>query len=91
MLNTRHYFFGFKLALLTRIQFLTATIGSLRRFCGRRISEEDPELMGVPRLIFHEVLFTRRYVECDTLFLRIEVGPHDSQRRFSDFDSNYWY
>lgn len=47
--------------------------------------------MGVPRLIFHKVLFTRRYVEYDTLFLRIEVGPHDSQSRFSDFDSDYWY
>lgn len=47
--------------------------------------------MGVPRLIFHKALFTRRYVECDTLFLRIEVGPHDSQSLLSDFDSNYWY
>ena len=52
--NTRHYFFGFKRALLTRIQFLTATIDSLS------ISEQDSELMGVPRLIFHKVLFTRR-------------------------------
>ena len=47
--------------------------------------------MGVPRLIFHKVLFTRRYVEYDTLFLRIEVGPHDSPSRFSHFDSDYWY
>lgn len=47
--------------------------------------------MGVTRLIFHKVLFTRRYVEYDTLFLRIEVGPHDSPSRFSHFDSDYWY
>ena len=48
------------------------------RFSGRPTSEENPELMGVRRLISHKVLFTRRYVEYDTLFLRVEVGPHDS-------------
>ena len=47
------------------------------RFSGRPIREENPELMGIPRLISHKVLFTRRYVEYDTLFLRVEVGPHN--------------
>ena len=47
--------------------------------------------MGFPRLIFHKVLFTRRYIEYDTLFLGIEVGPHDSQSRYSDSYSDYWY
>ena len=46
-------------------------------FSGRPTSEENPELRGVRRLISHKVLFTRRYVEYDTLFLRVEVGPHD--------------
>ena len=61
------------------------------RFSGRPTSEENPELMGVRRLISHKVLFTRRYVEYDTLFLRVEVGPHDSQSRYSDSNSDYWY
>ena len=58
---------------------------------GRPTREENPEHMGVPRLISHKVLFTRRYVEYDTLFLRVEVGPHNSQSRYSDSDSYYWY
>ena len=59
------------------------------RCSGRPTSEENPELMGVRRLISHKVLFTRRYVEYDTLFLKVEVGPHDSQSRYSDSDSDY--
>ena len=61
------------------------------RFSGRPTREENPEHMGVPRLISHKVLFTRRYVEYDTLFLRVEVGPHNSQSRYSDSDSDYLY
>ena len=61
------------------------------RFSGRPTSEENPEVMGIDRLISHKVLFTRRYVEYDTLFLRVEVGPHDSQSCYSDSDSDYWY
>lgn len=61
------------------------------RFSGRPTREENPEHMGVPRLISHKVLFTRRYVEYDALFLRVEVGPHNSQSRYSDSDSDYWY
>ena len=61
------------------------------RFSGRPTSEENPEVMGIDRLISHKVLFTRRYVEYDTLFLRVEVGPHNSQSRYSDSDSDYWY
>ena len=61
------------------------------RFSGRPTSEENPEVMGIDRLISHKVLFTRRYVEYDTLFLRVEVGPHDSQSCYSDSDLDSWY
>ena len=61
------------------------------RFSGRPTREENPEHMGVPRLISHKVLFTWRYVEYHTLIVRVEVGPHDSHSRYSDSDSGYCY
>ena len=48
-------------------------------FSGRPTTEENPELRGCLRLISHKMLKTRRYVEHDTLFLQVEVGPHDAE------------
>lgn len=56
------------------------------RFSGRPISEENPNVHGIDRLISHKVLFTRRYLKNDTLVLKVDVGPHDSQIDNSDSD-----
>ena len=61
------------------------------RFSGRPTSEENPDLDGIDRLISHKVLFTRRYLENDTLVLKVDVGPHDSQSDNSDSDYDDCY
>ena len=57
-------------------------------FSSRPTVEQNPELLGIRRLISHKVLKTRRYVEHDTLFLQVEVGRHDSESGDSDSDSD---
>ena len=57
-------------------------------FSSRPTVEQNPELLGIRRLISHKVLKTRRYVEHDTLFLQVEVGHHDPENADSDSDSD---
>ena len=62
------------------------------RFAGRPTTEENGELLGIRRLVSHKVLNTRRYTDFDTLFIQVEVGPHDhSECRYSDSDSDSWW